>query len=294
MIGTGEKRLSRIGKLHRLSRKLEGRLEGPSILQRYPAHVLPGMALYYLALQQVEKIEKEPDSIFSYDWDNLVILDACRQDTFEEVTGMSGSRITKSSMSRGFVKENFSKGDYSDIVYITANPFFAEENFEKLTGRKPEDVFHEVFHTYETDWDEEEHTVMPESVYRDAETAEKLFPDKKKIIHFMQPHHPFIGFDMVEKGFEDIIEKGIDKSEWDLAMRGEIDHETVYSAYRENLKKAMPYVSKIAGFEGKTMVTADHGNMMGENGLYWHPPKSSARALRHVPMVDFQPEDWTN
>ncbi|NMJ76832.1 hypothetical protein GLU64_00250 [Nanohaloarchaea archaeon] len=278
--------LSRIGRLHRLSRKLESRVEDFPLFKKYPVHVAPGMLLYYMALQQVDDLEESPDDIFSYDWDNLVVLDGCRSDTYQRLTGDSSTRMSKASMSRGYIKKNFSDGDYSDVVYITANPFFHKSKFKSITGRNPQEVFHEVFHTYDTDWDEEESTVLPESVFRDAQTAENLFPEKRKIIHFMQPHHPFIGFDFVENGFEDILEQGLDISEWDLAMRGELEYETVKDAYESNLKAAMPYVKKIADFGGRTMVTADHGNLMGENGLYWHPPKSKAEPLRRVPMTE--------
>ena len=273
------------GKMHRKMKQLEPKLEKLPLMGKYPVHKLPAMGLNYLALRPVEKIEKDPDDIFSFDWKNLIILDACRHDTYESVNGTTESRISKSSMSKGFIKQNFSSGDYKDVVYITANPFFNEEKFKNLTGRDVNEVFHEVFHTYKTDWSDEDNTVLPESVMRDAETAEKLFPDKKKIIHFMQPHHPFVDSNLVENGFDDILKTEIHDNEWDLAMRGDLDHKIVKNAYRDNLKLVMPYVKELnEKLSGKTMVTADHGNLMGENGLYWHPPRSKAKVLRKVPM----------
>lgn len=278
-------KLNLSGKMHRKMKQLEPKLEKLPLTEKYPVHKLPAMGLNYLALRPVEKIDQKPEDIFDYEWDNLVILDACRHDTYESVNGETDSRIARSSMSKGFIKENFSSGDYSDVVYITANPFFSEKKFKSLTGRELDEVFHEVFHTYETDWSDEENTVLPESVVRDAETAEKLFPGKKKIIHFMQPHHPFVSSDLVDAGFDDILSTEIHDNEWDLAMRGDLSHEVVKEAYRDNLKLVMPFVEDLGQkLSGKTMVTADHGNLMGENGLYWHPPKSNAKALRKVPM----------
>lgn len=275
------------GKVHRKIKKIEPLIQKLPIPAGYPIHAVPGLVMNYLALRPVEKINEEPDDIFSYEWDNLVVLDACRYDTFEEVNGEAESRITKASMSKGFIRKNFSEGDYSGIVYITANPFFSERKFESLTGRKPNDVFHEVFHTYRSGWDDEENTVMPEEVLRDAETAQKLFPEKRKIVHFMQPHHPFVNFDLAENGFDDILKREIFDNEWDLAMRGELDHEEVEEAYRDNLELVMPAVKKLKSkLPGKTMLTSDHGNLLGENGLYWHPPRSKAKPLRKVPMTE--------
>ena len=284
-----ERTLSLSGRMHRMMKQLEPKLEKVLLLRKYPVHKLPAFGLTYLALRHTEKISEEPDDIFSFDWDNLIILDACRHDLYEEVNGETDYRITKESMSKGFIRENFSEGDYSDVVYITANPFFNEKKFKKLTGRDVDDVFHEVFHTYRTDWSEEENTVLPESVVRDAKTSEKLFPEKKKIIHFMQPHHPFINFDLVDAGFDDILSTEIYDNEWDLAMRGDLEHEVVAEAYRENLELVMPHVKELGeNLSGKTMVTADHGNLMGENGLYWHPPRSKAKGLRKVPMTEIK------
>lgn len=284
-----EEKITFSGKVHRKIKQLEPKVERFSLLEKYPVHKIPAMVFNYLALRPVKKIDEDPDDIFSYNWDNLVILDACRHDTYESVNGETDSRISKASMSKGFIKKNFSNGDYSDLVYITANPFFNAEKFKKLTGRDLEKVFHEVFHTYKTDWSEEHNTVLPEAVLRDAETAEKLFPDKKKIIHFMQPHHPFVNFDIVEDGFDDILKTEIHDNEWDLAMRGEISHNVVKEAYKDNLELVMPYAKNIGDkISGKTMITADHGNLMGENGLYWHPPRSNAEVLRKVPMTSLR------
>lgn len=279
--------LTLLGRIHRKIRKAEPLFNNISFFRKYPIHLLPGTLFNYLSLQKVEKIDQEGEDLFSEDWKNLVILDACRHDIYETVNGETDSRISKGSMSKGFIRKNFSEGDYNDIVYITANPFFHKKKFEKLTGRKPEEVFHEVFHTYETDWSEEENTVLPQPLVRDAETAEKLFPDKRKVVHFMQPHHPFVNSNLVDTGFDDILRREVYENEWDLAMRGEISHETVKEAYTKNLEMVMPYVEELSeNLSGKTVLTSDHGNLLGENGLYWHPPRSMAKPLRKVPYTE--------
>lgn len=274
--------LNLIGRVHRQLRKSDG-LESLPFSENF-IHLWQ-----FLSRLHLEKINSEPDEILDYNWQNLVILDALRYDFFQDLYGSFGKRVTKASASEEFIEKNFSDGDYTDTVYITANPHFEEEIFRKLTGRDISDVFHEVFQTWRTDWNDERGTVMPEDVIRDAKTAEQLFPGKKKIIHFMQPHHPFINFDLAENGFGDILKDDSYSNEWDLAMEGKISHRKVSEAYKNNIRYAVDNALKLLDFlSGKTMLTSDHGNLVGENGLYHHPPGSNVKQLREVPMVELE------
>lgn len=233
----------------------------------------------------VEKIDEEPEPIHEKEWDNLLILDACRYDTYQKIAGDSDYRITVGSMSKEFIEKTFGNHDFSDTVLITANPYYHETHFRNATGKKAEDVFHEVFHTYQTDWDDEENTVMPEDVVKNVKTAEKLFPEKRKLVHFMQPHLPFIGSELSDFSFRKAItaEEERDKV-WDKAMKGVITREEAVKGYEENLEYVLPHVEELKEeLDGKTAVTADHGTFLGENGLYKHPRDSKAKALRKVP-----------
>ncbi|MBC5792918.1 MAG: hypothetical protein H8Z69_02645 [Nanohaloarchaea archaeon] len=213
-------------------------------------------------------------------------MDACRHDLFEEVVGESDYRYSLGSNSSEFVEKNFSEGDWSDTVYVTANPHFHKTHFESLTGKKAEEVFHEVFHTYETDWNKDERTIMPEDVARDAETAANLFPDKKLIIHFMQPHYPFLNSDLEESGIRIVDGEG-GKTIWERAERGEIDKREVRGAYKRNLEIVMEYVKDL-NLEGTTRVTADHANLFGEGGIYGHPKEAHVKPLLRVPWYDLK------
>lgn len=236
----------------------------------------------FVMRDRIEDFDRDP--VTELEWDNLIILDAARHDLYEEVNGETDSRITLGSQSTEYIEKTFSEGDFPDIVYITANPFFNEKKFKEITGRKPEDVFHEVFHTYMEDWNEEENTVMPESLVRDAKTAEKLFPDKRKIIHFMQPHYPFIESDLSNKGLNPDIEAERGLSLWQKAELGEYDKDELWNAYRQNLEYVMPYAKELAdALQGKTVITADHGNLVGEKGMYGHPRGLKVKELRKVP-----------
>lgn len=236
----------------------------------------------------IEKIDKsEIEPIYEKQWDNLAILDAARYDTYQETINTNAeSRITVESHSKGFIRETFSQGDWSDTVIITANPFYNEREFKELVGKKPEDVFATIFQTWKTDWNSQNGTVMPEKIIEDVKTAEKLFPDKRKIIHFMQPHHPFIQSDIDDPGFGDTKENEKDYEKvWELAAREKIDHNEVIQGYLSNHELMLDPISELEEvLEGSIKITADHGNLLGENGLYGHPGSSNLKPLRKVPF----------
>ena len=69
--------------------------------------------------------------------------------------------------------------------------------------------------------------------------AEKRYPDKRLIIHFMQPHYPFIkDLDLIHKnlGLREI------KDPIKLAISGNPlnSFKEVYGAYKRNLKAILP------------------------------------------------------
>ena len=131
--------------------------------------------------------------IFNEPWDNLIILDACRYDFFEEqfnkqkIGGNLEKKISRGCHTISFLSENFNKDKYNDIVYITANP-----HVDLLL----KDKFYKIVSVWKDGWDEKEKTVLPETVYEYSLDAIAKYPKKKKIIHFMQPHYPYIGYNI--------------------------------------------------------------------------------------------------
>lgn len=125
---------------------------------------------------------------------------------------------------------------------------------------------------------------MPDSLIRDAKTAENLFPNKKIIVHFMQPHTPYIHSDIPQSPNNRIGGDSGIESELRRAEKGQIDQEKVRGDYRENLEFVLEHVLKLADhLSGKTFVTADHGELLGESGIYGHKADSDTKKLRKVP-----------
>jgi len=238
-------------------------------------------------LGKVDSVD-EAEPVSEFEWDNLIILDGCRLDTYQEAVNLQAdSRISAGSTSWEFLEENFSEGDRSDTVYISANPYTHPDLFKEHTGREIGEVFHEVFNLLYDDryYSEEAGVVRPESVREVAELAAKLYPKKRLIIHFMQPHHPFLTSDSEPVKISKI---GRGKHEldtpWEKAERGDLSHAKVSSLYKENLYLVWNEVEKLQeSLTGTTVVTADHGNFLGEKGFYGHPGGRSEKPVREIP-----------
>jgi len=232
------------------------------------------------------------------EWDNLVILDACRYDMFRQQSNIGGeltNRTSKGSNTPEFLKSNFEERDLSDTVYVTANP---QINVH-LTGE-----FFEVINVWEDYWDEEQNTVLPDVMANETIKAYESYPNKRLIAHFIQPHYPFIG----EIGQDELTpHSGMEISKkmaagkeavrnqqsiWEQLYEGTVQVDKVWDAYKENLDIVLPHVERLVDtFDEYTVVTSDHGNALGERTwpiptkIYGHPLGIRMPELTNVPWL---------
>lgn len=239
--------------------------------------------------------------VVDLDWDNLLLLDACRYDLFAEVhesnplPGELSMRKAAESGTPGYLRENFEGERFHDIVYVTANPY--------VNTNLPADTFHDVVSVWRDRWDEDEQTVLPESMLDATLEADDRYPDKRLVVHFNQPHAPFVGDVRVgERRTSAIRRKALGREEPDFEERtrtpfemlgaGEVPREEVWAAYRSNLERAFPVVERLLDeLGGRTCVTSDHGNALGEFArpfpvrVYGHPLGILIPALIDVPWL---------
>ena len=225
-------------------------------------------------------------------WDNLIILDACRYDLFADRASLDGRlerRYSAGSDSWEFMEANFVDRSLHDTVYVTANP-----HVEKL----PSGTFHDVIDLLADHWNEEHRTVLPEAVVSKTLEAHERYPNKRIVSHFMQPHFPFIGEtgrSIPHMGLEmhlDEEDKELHGNPWFDLVYADVPAETVREAYRENLELVLPAVSELLSeLPGRSVVTADHGNLVGERTwpiplrTYGHPRGFHVPALLEVPWL---------
>lgn len=238
--------------------------------------------IYHERAKRVDRIQ-----VMDKDWDNLVILDACRYDLFEAANTIDGTLrevISGGSSTREFLEYNFAGRSFPDTVYVSANPQLELHGFT--------DAFHYCDRLWEDCWDEDFRTVRPEITAARAEKSHEEFPKKRLVVHFVQPHTPFIGEtgqQFTHAGFaERPGNRNAESSPvWDQIENGELDKEIAWRAYRENLELTLPHVERLIDLMvGKTVITSDHGNAFGEFGVYGHPGNHYLDVLVRVPWLE--------
>lgn len=226
-------------------------------------------------------VDQRGEFVFENEWDVLVILDACRHDMYEEVVGPCESAFSRASTSEEWMEKNFAKSfsdELAETTYVTANPHSNNLN---------EDQFEELDEVWRYGWDEKLGTVRAETMTNRAIVEGRHTNTSRLIVHYMQPHYPFIG-EGTTYGKMNPDEMGHDgdlgHNVWTEVATGRLARQEVLNAYYENLRYVRDDVRRlIENVDGKMVITADHGNFLGEYGLYGHPGYIPAAVLRKVP-----------
>lgn len=249
--------------------------------------------LYLGALRRTTRVAPAGTSVYTRDWDVLVVLDACRVDVLRSVADEHdwlnevGVHRSPASCSPQWLQATF-HGDHdhavSETVYVTGNPFSDRQ--------LDHDRLQRVDELWRTAWDEETGTIPPEPLTdRAVETMRRDDPDRL-IVHYMQPHFPSLP-DPVGEG---ISLRAFDEtwhSPLDALRRGEISHDRVWASYEANLEHVLDSVAVlVSNIDAETVaITADHGEAFGEYGVYAHPCGVLLPTLREVPWVEVSATD---
>jgi hypothetical protein len=241
------------------------------------------------------------------DWDNLIILDACRYDLLRNILTQFNYfdcnieyKILESSNSRQFRDKYISGNKFHDTVYITANTFGVEVD---------NSVFHKKYTVYEDNSGGGNYEYFsPETVYNLSVKAYQENSNKRMIVHFMQPHAPYYGEkakrlrkELSEQGFkflawnEDMAQEstkqnGVLPNLLEATRRDLISNGDLIDIYIENIHIVLEYVNMlVTDINGKTIITSDHGEM-----LRWkigHGERIYTEGLRKVPWVGLDYEE---
>jgi len=230
--------------------------------------------------------------IYSCEWDVLVILDACRYDTFKDNVKMLGvdyelTRVTSlGSCTMEWFVNTFTKR-IPRTVYVSGNPYIGNySNTFKGKEYCPPRIFSVVKDAFIEGWRKINgvYTVDPEYIMKLSILMSMFFKGYRLIIHFLQPHAPYPLSPYLRKYFVNERTRP-DFKLWEALKRGELNPEKVRKEYEKNLKWALTYVKRlIKSFKGKRIViTSDHGECFGEHGLYGHPCGVRVQELIDVP-----------
>jgi len=266
-------------------------------------------------------------------WDYLIILDACRYDYFKKVyekylRGRLRLALSPASATSEWLKKTFT-GKYEDVVYISANPYINSKGVD-VVGFDARKYFHKIIDVWDFGWNETVGTVPPQAVNQAAVAAAHAHPDKRLIIHYLQPHPPYIWLsnkapesilspDKLRFGMY-LLRNRILKQLW-LTLSGEsrfyqgaLAQRVVWTignlfrslppppidealrkggrrgllrAYEYNVRIVLKHVAQLlSNLQGKIVITADHGELLGEKNEYSHRPQHYVPHLVQVPYLE--------
>ena len=139
----------------------------------------------------IEINEKMIDFIDA-DWKICIILDACRYDVFKEVykkhikkKGILKKAKTFSNGTKEWIDQNIKEKDCSDIIYV--DPIIIM--FDKWL---PNHSFFKIDEVWKYGWNYDYGTILPKQITKSALKQMKNNPDKRILIHYHQPHPPYL------------------------------------------------------------------------------------------------------
>lgn len=270
-------------------------------LQRFPQTVehrgLTGGVKQWAGLTYLRATRQiNGESIFSRDWDLLVVLDACRADLLSaaansyDFIGDVDTFPSLGSCTASWMEANFrarSPSDLSRTGYVCANPF---------SQIKIDDGgFRYVDHVWQYAWDDDFGGVRPRPVTDRAIKHGRTGDVDKLLVHYLQPHLPFkseLSEGLKVHNFSGDHRKAT-PGDWVRIQRGERDPDVVWKEYRETLEWVLDDVALLSeNIDAETaIITADHGNACGEFGVYGHPCRTALSCLTDVPWASAEVSD---
>jgi hypothetical protein len=252
-------------------------------------------------------------NVFTRDWDLLLVLDCCRVDAIRAVADEYdfitdvGSITSVGSATSEWVSQTFHskhRDEVATTAYLSGNGHsrkVLEEGFEPEYNRDA-GFAPTAWGTVEASelgylehvW---EYANYFESGEGKAYVDPELMTDRtiefyrehgdeydRVISHYIPPHPPYIGH-AHRDGRDDLYD--YEWSPWDYMRNGGC-FETVWEVYLSEVRSALDAIEVLLSNVDaeKVVITADHGEAMGEHGLYSHPEGALHPKVKRVPWVE--------
>ncbi|SHL06070.1 hypothetical protein [Haladaptatus paucihalophilus] len=258
---------------------------GVELMRRFG--VLAGLKIGVNQMR-LKNYEREGTNIFDREWDLMIILDACRTDVFSELVeerAVDWDVSLEESVGTAtfeWIPKTFSKlpSDES-VAYVSANPYSTLLSSE---GTPQPEILEEVWRYA---WDQELGTVRPRPVTDKAISVGRDSNPDRLIVHYLQPHAPFIDSDLGQSAAHFDIEEDDSIGVWPQVQRGDIPRDKAIKGYRKNLEIVLDDVELLLSNinADQAAISSDHGEAFGEHGIYGHLEATDIDCLTHVPWA---------
>jgi len=255
------------------------------------------------------------------EWEVLVIMDACRVDLLESVIteydslpNDVSSVWSQAACSIDWIEKTFNgyPDECQNVAYVTANPFAHHDaSHAQSADLQDHPTLTCLRELYKTEWAEIDaegdggsgtiETVPPERVTDHAiecwRNRERYGVDRM-VVHYMQPHEPYItrpGWSQLDEEddqavLKNLVEEGFQAgtSPWKAMLEeGPVTVDEFWAVYQDNLRWVLDDVTErlLQNLDAETVLSADHGNGLGEYGEWHHPPGAVSPYVRKVPWV---------
>lgn len=231
-----------------------------------------------------DNIPRQKELIHEWDWDTLIILDACRYDMLEvalpnrNVEPVS-TGVTKT---RYWLDDVWIGEDVPEMTYVSTSPW-TDPNYEYESGdprvdaspdngrKLPENidvkqVNTDFQQTVRGCTDQLLQTTRPGCVLNYASSI-----SGRKVIHLMKPHMPFIGqisLHATSLGVEELKEYA---NTYQLLEEEKVTVDLLRAAYYYNLRRALEEIGDylLKNNDERVVITSDHGEeFKEEDGEY--------------------------
>lgn len=232
--------------------------------------------------------KRQSTNIYEREWDVLLLLDCMTTDMVQEVKGEYdfldnvGTHRTPGTCSGEWMRRTFNSSyseEMSNTVHVSSNT-----STERMLN---EDDFRILDEVWIDGWSEEIGTIPAREVTNRAIHYGRKFDQyDRMIIHYMQPHLPFVEKDINSNQVTPVGTKGGGLNLEELKQEGYSDKE-LWDASVDNLRYVLDDVSLLLHNidAEKVVISSDHGQAFGDEGIYGHPGNTYIDDLTEVPWV---------
>jgi len=154
-------------------------------------------------------------------------------------------------------------------------------------GYNPGEHIGDIHSVWKDKWDATLSTVTPETL---VDYAEDYLDRDKLVVHFNQPHSPYCGVPKLlghSNTPSAMPNQGNPNDEpiWRAVRAGTLSDTELRVAYMGNALRALQAVTALVEHRENVIITADHGEALGEYGMYAHH-RTPHPKRRSVPWME--------